>query len=280
MNRYARRRFADRAFWLAAFAAVGIALVPLFSIVYHVASRGLRGLDLAFFTETPKPVGESGGGMGNAILGSLELVALASALAVPVGVLAGVYVAEHGQERLARAVRFSADVLSGVPSITVGIFVYGVVVLSMGRFSALAGATALAIIMLPTIARVTEELVKLVPAALREAGLGLGLRRWRVTVRVVLRTALPGIVTGIMLAVARVAGETAPLLFTAFGDRGWPRAVDEPIASLPVQIYTYAVSPYEEWHDQAWTAALVLLAMVLFLNVTARLLAGHEVNST
>jgi phosphate transport system permease protein len=252
-------------------AATLLAIVPLISVLAYVAGKGLAGLTPSLFLELPKPVGEAGGGFGNAILGSLVLVGLACAAAVPVGILAGLYLAEFGHNRFGTAVRFSADVMSGVPSIAVGIFVYTMVVLAMHRFSALAGGIALAILMLPTIMRTTEELVKLVPDSLREAGLALGVARWRVILRVVLRTGAPGIATGVMLAIARGAGETAPLLFTAFGNRFWSTALDKPIGSLPVQISTYAVSPYDEWHRQAWAAALVLVALVLVLNVAARL---------
>jgi phosphate transport system permease protein len=192
-------------------------------------------------------------------------------------VLAGVYLAEYGTTKFGHVVRFSADVMSGIPSITVGLFVYALLVLRAKHFSATAGGFALAVLMLPTVTRSTEELLKLVPEALREAGLGLGVPQWRVTLRVMLRTAAPGIATGIMLAVARVAGETAPLLFTAFNNRFWARSVDEPTGSLPVNIFTYAVSPYEEWHRQAWAAALVLVILVLLLNILARLLVRHRV---
>ncbi len=274
MDAYRRRKLIDSALRGACLAATAIAVVPLVSVLAYVAAKGLGGLSLAFFTELPRPVGDQGGGFGNAILGSLILVGLACALAVPVGVLAGVYLAEMGHNRFGKAVRFSADVMSGVPSIAVGIFVYTAVVLSMRSFSALAGGVALGILMLPTIMRTTEELVKLVPDSLREAGLALGVPKWRVTLRVVLRTGASGIATGVMLAVARAAGETAPLLFTAFNNRFWSASLTKPIGSLPVQIYTYAVSPFEEWHRQAWAAALVLVAVVLVLNVGARLLTA------
>ncbi len=276
---YMRRKLVDHAVRGACFIAALLAVVPLFSVLYYVASKGAGGLNLAFFTELPKPVGEEGGGMANALVGTLELVGLACLFAMPLGVLAGIYLAEFRESKLATVVRFSADVMSGVPSITIGIFVYTLVVLSTGHFSALAGGIALALIMLPTVTRTTEELLKLVPEELREAGLGLGVAKWRVTMRVMVRTALPGIATGVMLAIARVAGETAPLLFTAFNNRFWGGALDEPIASLPVQIYTYAVSPYEDWHRQAWAAALVLVTMVLVLNVTARVLVRHRVRA-
>jgi phosphate transport system permease protein len=249
-----------------------LAIVPLASVLLYIGAKGVGGLSWSFFTELPKPVGESGGGMANALGGTLFLVGLACAVGIPVGVLSGVYLAEFGRGRFATVVRFSADVMSGVPSIAVGIFVYTLVVLSMRRFSALAGGIALGILMVPTIMRTTEELLKLVPDSLREAGLALGIPKWRVILRVVLRTGASGIATGIMLAVARVAGETAPLLFTAFNNRFWSARLDRPMGSLPVQIYTYAVSPYPEWHRQAWAAALVLVGMVLILNVLARLL--------
>ncbi len=252
------------------------ALIPLFSVVYYLTARGIGGVNLAFFTELPKPVGEAGGGMANAIVGSLQLVGLACLFGIPPGVLAGIYLAESGEGRVSRVVRFSADVLAGVPSITVGVFVYGIFVLSMKRFSVLAGAFALAVLMLPTITRTAEELMRLVPVQLREAGLGLGLPRWRVTLQVVLPTALPGIATALMLTVARISGETAPLLFTALSNRFWNDGIDQPVASLPVQIYTYAVSPFDDWHRQAWAAALMLVAFILFLNITARLLVRNK----
>ncbi len=249
-------------------------------VLSYVAFQGIAGLNLDFFTQLPKPVGEVGGGMANAIVGTLEIVALASMIGVPVGVLAGVYLAEYGGTQLGKLVRFAADVMSGVPSITVGLFVYGIIVLRTHQFSAWAGAVALAVLMLPTITRTSEELLKLVPNTLREAALGLGVSRWRATIKVTLRTAAPGIATGVMLAVARVAGETAPLLFTAFGNRFWASGVNQPTATLPVQIYTYAVSPYDDWHKQAWTAALVLVLLVLVLNGAARWLLRHRVRAS
>ena len=279
LSAYQRRKFVDIFVRSACVAAAVVALIPLVSVLYYVTARGIGGINLDFFTELPKPVGEPGGGMANAIVGTLKLVFLACAIGIPPGVLAGVYLAEFGHSRFGKLVRFSADVMSGVPSITVGIFVYALVVLQTKQFSALAGGIALAVLMLPTVTRTTEELLKLVPESLREAALGLGLPKWRATLRVMLRTAAPGIATGVMLAVARVAGETAPLLFTAFNNRFWGNGLNEPTASLPVNIYTYAVSPYEEWHRQAWAAALVLLVMVLLLNVSARLLVQNRVGA-
>jgi phosphate transport system permease protein len=276
MDAYRRRKLFDLVARGACVAATLLAILPLASVLTYVIAKGLGGLSFELFTELPKPVGEAGGGFGNAVLGSVVLVGLACAVGIPVGVLAGVYLAEFGDNRFGKAVRFSADVMSGVPSIAVGIFVYTLIVLSMRRFSALAGGIALGILMLPTITRTTEELLKLVPDALREAGLALGVPRWRVILRVVLRTGAPGIATGVMLAVARAAGETAPLLFTAFSNRFWSTDLNKPIGSLPVQIFTYAVSPYDEWHRQAWAAALVLVTMVLFLNIGARLLTASR----
>jgi phosphate transport system permease protein len=220
-------------------------------------------------------VGETGGGMGNAILGTIILVSLASAIGVPLGVAAGVYMAEYSYSKLSRWLRFGVDLLTSVPSIIVGLFAYAMVVLPMKRFSAHAGGFALAVIMIPTVARTTEELLKLVPTHLREAGLALGIPRWKVTLQVTLRTAWGGIMTGIMLALARAAGETAPLLITALNNKFWPRSLDQPISSVPVQIYTYAISPFEEWHQQAWAGAFLLVALVFALNLTTRLLMSR-----
>jgi phosphate transport system permease protein len=276
---YLRRHLIDRVVRGLCVLGTMVALVPLASVLYYVLVRGIGGINLDFFTELPKPVGETGGGLGNAVVGTLKLVGLACLFGIPPGVLAGVYLAEFGHSKFARLVRFSADVMSGVPSITVGLFVYSLVVMTTKHFSALAGGVALAILMLPMVTRTTEELLKLVPESLREAALGLGVPKWRATLRVMLRTALPGIAVGIMLSVARVAGETAPLLFTAFNNRFWSSGIDEPTASLSVNIYTNAVSPYEDWHRQAWAAALVLLLTVLILNISARFLVRHRVRA-
>ena len=270
IDNYRIRRFTDVLLRGVCVAAVITAIIPLGLVLAYLMMQGIPGLNWQFFTHLPKPVGETGGGMANAIVGSLEIVAVAAIIGIPVGILGGVFLSEFGNNRLGKAVRFAADVMSGVPSITVGLFVYGIIVLKTRQFSAWAGAIALAVLMLPTVTRTSEELLRLVPHAIREAALGLGVPQWRATLRVVLRTALPGIATGVMLAVARVAGETAPLLFTAFGNRFWASSLNEPPASLPVQIYTYAISPYEDWHRQAWTAALVLVMLVLLLNVSAR----------
>ena len=251
--------------------AVLLALVPLAMILFYVISQGFGALNLAFFTQIPKPVGESGGGMGNAITGTLILIAIAAFIAVPVGVITGVHLAEYGRSRFASAVRFAADVLNGVPSIVIGIFAYGLVVLPVHRFSALAGGFALSIMMIPIVARTTEELLRLVPAGLKEGALALGATRMRAMATVILPAALPGILTGILVALARIAGETAPLLFTSFNNRFWSTSLTQPIGSLTVQVFTYAISPYEDWHRQAWAGAFVLVMMILIFSIAARL---------
>jgi phosphate transport system permease protein len=268
----ARRRATDRAMTVLTAASVLIALVPLASVLIYVVIQGASALNWDFFTQLPKPVGDVGGGMANAISGTLTLIALASCLGLPVGILGGLYLAELGHGRLGWWIRFTADVLNGVPSIVVGVFVYTLIVVPMKRFSAIAGGVALGIMMVPLVMRTTEELVRLVPNALREASLALGIPWWTTTVRVVLRTATVGILTGVMLAVARIGGETAPLLFTAFNNQFWQTRLDQPIASLTVQLYNYAIAPYDDWHRQAWAAALVLMSITLLLNIAARLL--------
>jgi phosphate transport system permease protein len=272
-----RWRKAVNAFWTAASAAAVLAaLVPLASLLWLVVSHGAPGLTASFFTSLPTPVGEPGGGVGNAIVGTFLMVGIASALALPVGIGAGIFLAERGDGKVGSAVRFTAEVLSGVPSIVVGIVAYGLVVAHMKRFSALAGGVALALLMVPALARSTEEFIRLVPSALREASLALGVPAWRTSLRVILRTASGGIVTAVLLAVARAAGETAPLLFTALNNQYWNTDPLQPTASLTVQIFNYAISPYEDWHQKAWTAALVLLLLVGLLNVLARFLARNR----
>lgn len=248
-----------------------IAIAPLLSVFVYVIKQGWPALNWAFFTQMPVPVGESGGGFANAIMGSLILVLLASLVGIPWGILTGVYLAEFGSNRFGSFVRFMIDILASVPSIIVGLFAYALLVKPMHGFSTLAGSGALVVLMIPVVARTTEELLKLVPIHVREAGLALGIPRWRVTLSIVLRGSISGILTGVMLAIARVAGETAPLLFTALSNRFWSTSLTEPIASLPVQIYNYAISPFEEWHRQAWAAALVLVMFVLVLNLVTRL---------
>jgi phosphate transport system permease protein len=270
--RYARRRIVNIVAQVVAILCAIAVLIPLILIFADLLSKGASSVNFAFFTQLPKPVGEAGGGMANAIVGTLVLIGLASVIGLPIGVLAGVYLAEYGHGRFGWCVRFAADVLTGVPSIVVGIYAYTLLVLPLHSFSAYAGGWALAVIMLPIVARTTEEMVKLVPGSLREAALALGVPAWRMIIRVVLRTARGGIITGIMLAVARIAGETAPLLFTAFGNQFWQRGLSGPIASLPVQIYTYAISPFDDWHRQAWAGALVLLGLVFITSLSVRIL--------
>jgi phosphate transport system permease protein len=255
---------------LAALAAAAVVL-PLVLIFGFLIVRGSTALNADFFVHLPTPVGEPGGGVANAIAGSLMLIGLAAVFGLPLGILGGLYLAESRDRRLPWVCRFLADVLNGVPSIVIGIFAYTLIVLPMRRFSALAGGFALGVIMLPIVLRTTEELVRLVPVSLREAGLALGLPQWKVVVHVVLPTARTGIVTGVMLALARIAGETAPLLFTAFGNRFWSHGLDQPIAALPLQIFSYAISPFDDWHRQAWAGALVLIAVVLGMSLCARL---------
>ena len=271
MSRGGRRRAVSAVFSTACAASVLVALVPLVLILFYLLQRGIGALEWGFLFHNPKPVGEPGGGFANAIVGTLLLLALASAFAIPIGVIAGLYVAEYRGTRFATAVRFAADALNGVPSIVVGIFAYSVAVMPVRRFSALAGGFALGVMMIPIIARTTEELLRLVPESLRDGALALGATRAKAAWSVVLPAALPGILTGILVALARIAGETAPLLFTAFGNRFFSTRLDQPIAALTVQIYTYAVSPYEEWHRQAWAGAFLLVVVVFVLSVIARL---------
>lgn len=252
-------------------ASVLLALVPLAFIFFYVVTRGVAALNLDFFRRMPAPVGELGGGMANAIVGSVMVTGLGSMFAIPIGVLSGVYAAEYRGTRFASATRFAADTLNGVPSIVIGMFAFGVAVLPFGHFSALAGGVALGIMMIPLIMRTTEELLLLVPSSLREGALALGATRARAVFTVVLPAALPGIITGILLALARIAGETAPLLFTALNNRFWSTDVRHPIATLTVQVYLYAISAYEDWHRQAWAGALVLVTMVFLCSVLARL---------
>ena len=241
-----------------------LVILPLIAIFVYLVIKGASSINLAFFTQIPKPVGEVGGGMANAIVGSATLLAVASVLGVPVGIGGGVYLAEFGRgTKLANAIRFTADVLNGVPSIVMGIAAYALIVMPQGHFSALAGGVALGIMMIPTICRTTEEMLLMVPHQVREAALGLGVPNWRSVLSITVRTASPGIITGCMLAFARVAGETAPLLFTALGNEFWSTSLNEPIAALPLQIYVYAISPYDDWHRLAWAGALVLIFLIV-----------------
>jgi len=251
--------------------AVVLALVPLAFVLFFVVSQGIRSVNVSFFTHMPTPVGETGGGMANSIAGTLMLSGLAALMAVPVGVISGVYMSEYAGTRFAALVRFAADTLNGVPSIVIGLFAYVVAVLPFRQFSALAGGFALGLMMIPIIARTTEELLLLVPGTMREGALALGATRARAVFSVLLPAALPGIVTGVVLALARIAGETAPLLFTAFNNRFFSTRLNQPISSLTVQVYTYATGPYEDWHRQAWAGALVLVLIVLVCSLLARL---------
>jgi phosphate transport system permease protein len=255
--------------------AVILVLLPLGAIFGYLVYKGIGSINWAFLTQTPKPVGEAGGGMANAIAGSALILLIASLMGVPIGIGAGIYLAEYGRNRLGNLVRFTADVLNGVPSIVIGIVAYGLVVLTQGHFSALAGGVALAIMMIPTITRTTEEMLLLVPHAVREAAYGLGVSRWRTTLSITLRTATSGVITGVMLAFARVAGETAPLLFTAFGNQFWNWKLNQPTAALSLQIFTYAISPFDEWHRQAWAGALILIVLIVAAVSAVRIAASQ-----
>src|SRR6266403_1104223 len=269
------RRIMDHAMTGAAFLTVVLVLLPLGAIFAYLIYKGAGSINWAFLTQTPKPVGEPGGGMANAIVGSMVILAIASLMGVPLGIGAGIYLSEFGRNRYGDIVRFVSDVLNGVPSIVIGIVAYGLVVLRQGHFSALAGGVALAIMMIPTIARTTEQMLLLVPQAIREAAYGLGIPRWRTTLSITLRTATSGVITGVMLAFARVAGETAPLLFTAFGNQYWNWKTDQPTAALSLQIFTYAISPFDEWHRQAWAGALVLIILIVAAVAAVRIAVKH-----
>jgi phosphate transport system permease protein len=270
------RKFKSALASTTAFVSAVLVITPLALVFFHLLVNGASSLNWDFFTKLPGPVGAAGGGMANAIVGSLELLALAGAIGIPVGVLGGVYLAEYGSARINSVLRFLADVLNGVPSITWGVVVYGLVVLRFKGFSAYAGGLALGLIMIPLILRTTEEVILLVPNGYREAALALGVSRWKTIVHIVMKTASKGIITGILLALARVGGETAPLLFTAFGNRFWNHSLNQPIAALPLQIFTYAISPYDDWHRQAWAGALVLVTGVFCVNILVRILTrGH-----
>jgi phosphate transport system permease protein len=260
---------------LAAAGTVILVLLPLGAVFGYLVYKGMGSINWAFLTQTPKPVGEAGGGMANAIAGSALMLLIGSAMGVPLGIGAGIYLAEYGRNRFGNVVRFTADVLNGVPSIIVGIVAYGLVVLTQGHFSALAGGVALAIMMIPTITRTTEEMLLLVPNTVREAAYGLGVSRWRTTLSITLRTATSGVITGVMLAFARVAGETAPLLFTAFGNQYWNWKLNQPTAALPLQIFTYAISPFDEWHRQAWAGALILIVLIVVSISAVRIAASR-----
>ena len=265
------RKLLSSAFVVFCAASVLIALVPLAFILFFVVTQGIRAVNLDFFTHMPRPVGEAGGGMANSIVGTLIVTGLAAVMAVPIGIVSGIYMSEYAGTRFASVARFAADTLNGVPSIVIGVFAYGIAVLPFRQFSALAGGVALGIMMIPLIMRTTEELLRLVPQSLKEGALALGATRARAVFTVVLPAALPGIMTGILLALARISGETAPLLFTAFNNQYFSTDLRQPISTLTVQVYTYANSPYDDWHRQAWAGALVLVTIVLACSLLARL---------
>jgi len=254
------------------FVCAVLVILPLLLVFFHLVYEGASSINWAFFTQLPKPVGEIGGGMANSIAGTFILIALASMIGVPVGVLGGVFLSEYTHRKLNWWIRFAADIINGVPSITWGMVVYALIVIPMKGFSALAGGVVLGLMMIPLIMRTTEEVLQLVPNGYREAALALGIAQWRMISQIVIRTALKGIVTGVLLALARVAGETAPLLFTAFGNAYWTHKLTEPIAALPLQIFNYAISPYDDWHRQAWAGALVLILLVSAINIGVRTL--------
>lgn len=269
-----RRLMNYAAMSLAAFSAM-IVLAPLFAVLIYLLIKGMSAINWAFLTQIPKPVGEVGGGMANAIWGSGEILAIANLIGIPLGIAGGIHLAEYGRHRFAGGIRFMADVLNGIPSIVIGMAIYGLVVVTQRHFSALAGGIALGVMMIPTVMRATEEMLLMVPHSIREAALGLGISQWRTTIFVTLRTATSGVITGIMLAFARVAGETAPLLFTAFGNQFWNLKINQPTAALPLQIYTYAISPYDEWHRQAWAGAMVLILLIIGTVSTVRFVGGR-----
>jgi phosphate transport system permease protein len=270
-----RRRLANHALTVIAVGSAILVIVPLAAIFGYLVMKGIGAINWAFLTQLPKPVGEQGGGMANAIVGSGIILLLSSLIGIPLGVGAGIYLAEFGRNTFGNAVRFTADVLNGVPSIVVGIAVYGLIVVTQKHFSALAGGVALGIMMIPTVSRATEEMLLMVPRNIREAAWGLGVPNWRTTLSITLKTAQAGVITGIMLAFARAAGETAPLLFTAFGNQFWNLNVNQPTAALPLQVFVYAISPFDEWHRLAWAGALVLIVMIVGAVTAVRVAASR-----
>ena len=271
-----RRRATDRIMKTLFLLSVFLVILPLFLIFFDLLWKGAKELKWSLLTDLPRPVGEPGGGIANGILGTLTLAGLAMAGGIPMAVLSGIFLAEYGKGKLASLVRFAVDLLAGVPSIIMGIFGYVLWVLPMKRFSAWAGASALAMIFIPIVVRTTEEMLKTVPVSVREAALALGIERWKTTLFITVRTASAGIITGILLAMARILGETAPLLFTALGNQFWQTGLDQPIAAVPLQVFSYAISPYDDWHDKAWAGAVVLILMVLVLSIGARVLTRER----
>ncbi|HMS65665.1 MAG TPA: phosphate ABC transporter permease PstA [Ignavibacteria bacterium] len=253
-----------------------ITVLPLLYIFFYTTKSGISSLNLDFFTQLPKPVGETGGGMANAIVGSIILVSIGGVIGIPIGILTGIYISEYSKSIFSTIIKFTTDILSGVPSIIVGIFAYGIFVIPMQGYSALAGGFALGVLMIPTVTKITEEMLKLVPQSLREASLALGVSRWKTTLRIVLSSASSGIITGVLLAIARAAGETAPLIFTSFGNSFWQTNINEPISALPLQIFVYATSPFEDWHRQAWAGAFVLIFLVFTVNLIVRYVTRNK----
>jgi phosphate transport system permease protein len=269
------RRLADHGATAFAVLAAILVLIPLLAIFVYLVIKGIGSVNIAFLTQTPKPPGETGGGMANAIVGTGLILAVASLIGLPLGIGSGIYLAEYGRNRFGDLIRFTADVLNGVPSIVIGITVYGLIVIRQKHFSAFSGGVALGIMMIPTIARATEEMLLMVPNVIREAAYGLGIPKWRTTLSVSLRTASAGVITGCMLAFARVAGETAPLLFTAFGNQFWNLKLNQPTAALSLQVFTYAISPYDDWHKQAWAGALILIVLIVSAVAAVRIVTSR-----
>ncbi len=274
--RWTKRKITDRVMSILTAACVVITIIPLLSILYIVAVNGISSINMDFLTQLPRPVGEAGGGLGNAIEGTFIVVGIACLIGLPVGILSGVYLSEYGDNRFGHMVSFVADVLTGTPSIVAGMFGYTFIVLYFGSFSAIAGGVALSVLMIPIVTRTTEESLKLVPGSVKEASLALGIPRWKTTLYIVISTARSGIITGALLAIARISGETAPLLFTSFGNMFWASGVDNPISTLPVQIYTYAITPFPDWHAKAWGGALVLIILILILNIGVRFVTRRK----
>ncbi|MFZ0453607.1 MAG: phosphate ABC transporter permease PstA [Ignavibacteriaceae bacterium] len=274
--KYYRRKATNIVMLSLSFISAVITIIPLILVFYYTISKGIANLNINFFTKLPTPIGESGGGMVNAIVGTLILIGIGGAIGIPIGILTGVYLSEFGKNKFGALVRFLTDVLSGIPSIVVGVVAYTLVVIPMKHFSALAGGVALAILMIPTITRTTEEMIKLVPHSFREAGLALGIPKWKTSLLIVLKTAWKGIATGVLLGLARAAGETAPLLFTALGNRFWSTNIFQPIASLTVYIYEYSSAPFKDWNDQAWTAALVLILLISLFSLIFRIITRSK----
>lgn len=268
-----KRKLTDRTMSFLTAACVVLAIIPLLSIMYTVIVNGMSALNIDFLMQLPKPVGEEGGGLGNAIQGTLIVVGIASLIGLPIGILSGVYLSEYGDNKFGRFVSFVADVLSGTPSIVAGMFGYTFIVLYFGGFSAFAGGVALSVLMIPIVTRTTEESMRLVPGTIKEASLALGISEWKTTLYIVLNSAKSGIITGALLSIARISGETAPLLFTSFGNMFWANGLDQPISTMPVQIYTYAITPFSDWHAKAWAGALVLIILILILNIGVRIAA-------